>query len=200
MIETLLNKLHNRESSNCVFNQYTQPHILNNLRIFLEYLTNHSNAVMLIGEAPGYRGCRLTGIPLTSGDVIVNSSHRAFGTIGHKLLIPCVVKENTATILWEVLTYTQSLPILWNAFPFHPHMPNNPNTNRKPTKEELQEGKHYIQMMYKIFKPRKLIALGRIAELVLKEIFPNHNIIYIRHPSYGGKIPFVTGLTPHLQK
>ncbi len=26
--------------------------------------------VLLIGEAPGYKGCKITGIPFTSGEVV----------------------------------------------------------------------------------------------------------------------------------
>jgi len=70
MLNRLLNELSQRKSSESVFNQYQDKSILNNLKAYMKYLLQYKPDVLLIGEAPGYRGCRLTGIPFTSGDVI----------------------------------------------------------------------------------------------------------------------------------
>jgi len=60
MLEKLLESLRERPSSATVFNQYEDDNTLNNLRQFLDYLLKHRHGVLLLGEAPGYRGCRLT--------------------------------------------------------------------------------------------------------------------------------------------
>lgn len=194
MLETLLESLSERESSEIVFNQYQDEGIRNNLRLYLGYLIRNRPDILMIGEAPGYRGCRLTGIPFTSGVVIKNSRHKIFKEIGGKIKLHQVVSENTATILWDFLDNDRPVPILWNAFPFHPHDSDMPESNRKPDVMEIEEGKKYLKIVYDLFKPKKICSLGRIGETVLKEMFSNGKIIYIRHPSYGGKKNFIEGM------
>jgi len=193
MLNILLNKLSNRESSKLVYNQYQNKNLLNNLKTFIEYLLQYNSDVLLIGEAPGYKGCRLTGIPFTSGNVINASKHDIFRDIGSKLVLPKIISENTATILWQFLDISKPVPILWNAFPFHPHQNGNSESNRKPTKLEIEEGKIYLELIFKLFKPKRLCSLGRVGESILKELF-SKKITYIRHPSYGGKKDFIEGM------
>jgi uracil-DNA glycosylase len=148
----------------------------------------------MIGEAPGYRGCRLTGIPFTSSDIITTDKHELFKKIGRNLTYSQVVSENTATILWSFLGVNNSAPILWNAFPFHPHQSGKPESNRRPNVSEIREGEIYLKYIYDLFKPKKLCSLGRVGESVLKKLFPNKEITYVRHPSYGGKKDFIEGM------
>lgn len=194
MLNSLLNELSQRKSSESVFNQYQDKSILNNLKTYITYLLRYKPDVLLIGEAPGYRGCTLTGIPFTSGDVIKASKHNIFKDIGSKIVLSKIISENTATILWEFLDMNESVPILWNAFPFHPHHKGMPESNRKPTISEIEEGKTYMKQIYNLFKPEKLCSLGRVGESILKGLFPKGKIIYIRHPSYGGKKDFIKGM------
>ena len=83
---------------------------------------------------------------------------------------------------------------MWNAFPFHPHKKDDAYSNRKPSRTEIEEGKKYLTYMLELFKPSRLCALGRVAELTLKNTFPDKEVIYIRHPSYGGKKDFIEGM------
>ncbi len=154
----------------------------------------HNHQLLMIGEAPGYKGCRLTGIPFTSGDIIQNSKHKIFKNISSKIRLHKVASENTAAILWEILEVNKPVPILWNAFPFHPHKKGQPETNRKPTASEIEEGKIYLKLVCDTFKPKILCSLGRIGEIILKELFPKEKIMYIRHPSHGGKRDFIKGM------
>jgi len=194
MLRELLDILSKRESSEIGFNQYQDKDILNNLRLYLSYLIRNNPKILLIGEAPGYRGCRLTGIPFTSGVVIKNAKHKIFKEIGSEIKLHQVVYENTAAILWDFLGNEMPVPILWNAFPFHPHERGMHESNRKPNVQELAEGKIYLKIVYDIFKPKKLCSLGRVGEIKLRELFPTEETIYIRHPSRGGKKNFINGM------
>jgi uracil-DNA glycosylase len=187
--------LNERPSSSVVYNQYRNKHVLNNLNLFFDYLLLHRHDVLLIGEAPGHKGCRLTGIPFTSGKVIQNSQHIIFKQIRSKITLPKVDTETTASVFWEFFGTDRPIPILWNAFPFHPHFFDIPNSNRKPNSVEIEEGKRYLLMLYDIFRPKKLCSLGRVGQAVLSELFPRSNIIYVRHPSHGGKKKFISGIS-----
>ena len=194
MLAHFLKSLAKRASTDTVFNQYQDKLILANLKAYISYLHQHNPEILLIGEAPGYRGCRLTGIPFTSGDIIRKAEHSIFKDRENEIGLRQVVSENTATILWNFLSTNKSLPILWNAFPFHPHQRGFPESNRKPDISEIDEGKTYLKTIYNLFKPEKLCSLGRVGESILKEVFPNEKIIYIRHPSHGGKKAFIEGM------
>lgn len=194
MLDDLLESLSGRESSDIVFNQYQDEVIRNNLKLYFNYLIQNKHDVLMMGEAPGYRGCRLTGIPFTSGVVIKNAKHKFFKEIGSEIKLHQVVSENTATILWDFLGNDRPVPILWNAFPFHPHERGMLESNRKPDVQELKEGKKYLKIVYDIFKPKKLCSLGRVGEITLRGLFPSEEIIYIRHPSRGGKKSFINGM------
>lgn len=194
MLNELLRQLSKRKSSDTVFNQYYDKNILNNLKLYFEWLLQNKHKVLLIGEAPGYRGCRLTGIPFTSGAVIKSARHEIFKTIGAQIKLHKVVSENTASILWEVFNEGKPIPVLWNAFPFHPFKKGLSESNRKPTSSEIEEGKRYLEIVYELFKPERLCSLGRVGEGLLNDLFPHEKIIYIRHPSHGGKKDFVRGM------
>ena len=196
MLNKFFNLLQKRNSSDEVFNQYSDKQTITNLKIYFEYLQLNNPGILMIGEAPGYKGCRLTGIPFTSGKIILESKHKIFKEIKNKVNIPHkIVSENTASIVWNFLEqYKKPVPIFWNAFPFHPHIKNNPNSNRKPTKKEIEEGKIYLTLIYKFFNPAKLCSIGKTGEKILKDLFPNKEVIYIRHPSYGGKKEFIEGM------
>lgn len=194
MLDDLLESLSERESSEIVFNQYQDEEIRNNLKLYFNYLIQNKHDVLMIGEAPGHRGCRLTGIPFTSGVVIKNAKHKIFREIGSEIKLHQVFSENTATILWNFLGNDRPVPILWNAFPFHPHERGMLESNRKPDVQELKEGKKHLKIVYDIFKPKKLCSLGRVGEITLRELFPSEEIIYIRHPSRGGKKIFINGM------
>lgn len=149
-----------------------------------------------MGEAPGHRGCRLTGIPFISGETINDEKHRLFKKTERKINLPWGPCDSlTASTVRETLfEYDIPVPILWNAFPFHRHERKIQNSNRKPNREELEEGKQYIMDIYEIFKPNKICSVGRVSESVLKQLFPVKEISYIRHPSRGGQKKFAAGM------
>lgn len=200
MFNNLLNQLKNRKNTETVYNPYLNQDILNNLEIYLNYLYNNKfHKVFLVGEAPGYKGCRITGIPFTSGDIIKRANLKIFNNFQENLVFEKIEKETTAKIVWEYLNEKEYLPILWNSFPFHPFHINNPNSNRAPSYEEVSEGKYYLEELINIFKPEVIASIGRKGEQTLKELFPDKEIKYIRHPSYGGKDDFLKGMNDILK-
>ncbi len=162
-----------------------------NLERYLMFMSGQSSDTLLVGEAPGYNGCRLTGIPFSSEDIIRNGvcGGRVFGLHnGYKASSKSVKKEQSASAMWSVLETLQSLPLLWNAFPFHPYKQGDLNSNRKPTVKELEIGGSYLQELIAIFEIKDVIAVGNVADEILSRMHVDH--IKVRHPSYGGKVLF----------
>ncbi len=195
MLTEFIKKLSQRNSSNTVFNPYKDPKVANNIKLYFEYIfKNQDENILIVGEAPGYAGCRITGIPFTSGVTITNSHLDIFKSFKDELYLSTIESEKTATIVWEYLEEKNKLPIFWNSFPFHPHENGNEQSNRRPTTTEVNEGKYFIEKLIEIFSPKIIAAIGRKGEQALKNIFPGKNIEYIRHPSHGGKSAFLAGI------
>ena len=195
-----------------VFNQYSSELPENsvrreNLRLYLLQIMSRKPDVLIIGEAPGYKGCRLTGVPFTSERILVKNENIFGFSKGYRITdengIP--VSEQTATIVWNVLAElmgirsdkgknynTPKLPLFWNAFPFHPYKRGNIRSNRKPNREELKTGELFLRRMLEFSKFRKIIALGNAASVSLTSMHIPHT--RIRHPSHGGKKEFEEGL------
>ena len=84
--------------------------------------------------------------------------------------------------------------MLWNSFPFHPHKLGNERSNRKPTPEEIDKGKIYLTELIAMFKIKKIVAVGKIAEGILKALYGQETVTYLRHPANGGATRFRSGL------
>ena len=190
--DNFFKKLQRRASRDQAFNPYKNPHLLNNLKLYFEYLYNlNQNHILLVGEAPGYKGCRLTGIPFSSSQLIKTSSHKLFVSLREKIVLEDDAGENTAKIVWEHLEDKGATPIFWNAFPFHPFNKGKQSTNRAPTTKEIEEGQWYIKELIDIFKPTTIACIGRKGEIALEKLKLDCEVKYIRHPSYGGKSDFI---------
>ena len=151
------------------FNQYGDSELRRErLRAYLDARANAS--ILLVGEAAGYRGARVSGIPFTS--------ERQLSATGPA--------EASATIVHGVLGELGIEPdvLLWNVVPTHPHRPGNPRTNRLPTRAEIEAS---LPFLTPLARGRRVIAVGRLAERVL-------GAPYLRHPSHGGAADFRTGL------
>lgn len=194
-IDIFLQKLAKRANKNSSNNPYKDPRVLNNLKLYLEALRqNYYNGTMLIAEAPGYSGCNITGIPFTTVKILEEKPHRIFKELNGKLYKGEHFSDISGAIIWEYLKDKEKLPLFWNSFPFHPYKKYKKLSNRKPSTPEIKEGIGYIEDLIQIFKPKTIASLGRYGQLSLQKIYPDKDIKYIRHPSYGGKDGFIEGI------
>lgn len=173
-----------------------------NLRLYLDELDAIGPRMLLIGEAPSYRGGRLTGIPFVSETVMLAGiDHLILGaTHGYRKATsgPKLSTEASATMVWGTIRRIRPLPALWNAFPFHPFHAGEPNSNRVPTSGELAIGAPFIEWMLRLFPIRLVIAIGNQASISLTRLGIEHD--RVRHPSQGGKTLFVEGMMSSTKK
>lgn len=123
--------------------------------------------VLLVGEAAGYRGARVSGIPFTSERQLTGTGPaEATATVVHRTLAELGAAEDV---------------LLWNVVPTHP---GTEASNRPPTRAEIAAARPFVA---ELARGRRVIAVGRIAERELGGP-------YVRHPSHGGAQAFRAAL------
>jgi uracil-DNA glycosylase len=133
-----------------------------------DYLERRRNArFLLVGEAAGYRGARVSGLPFTSERQLTGGDPaEASATIVHRVLAELDLEEDV---------------LLWNVVPTHP---GTATSNRAPTREEVEQGACFLA---ELTRDRRVVAVGRLAARVTRAG-------YVRHPSHGGAEAFAAGL------
>jgi len=130
-------------------------------------------ALLLVGEAPGYRGARVSGIPFTSERQLTGSGPaEATATVVQRVLAELDLEENV---------------LLWNAVPTHP---GTATSNRQPTRVEVAAGARFARVLA---RGRRVVAVGRVAH-------ETYGVAYVRHPSHGGAREFRAGLVELLDR
>jgi uracil-DNA glycosylase len=129
-------------------------------------------SVLLVAEAPGYRGTRVSGVPLTS----------------ERQLTGAGPAEATATLVHRVLAELGLAGdvLLWNIVPTHP---GDEGSNRPPTRAEVEAGLPFAR---ELARGRRVVPVGRLAEQALGGP-------YVRHPSRGGAAAFRAGVVAALR-
>jgi uracil-DNA glycosylase len=148
------------------YNQYASSETL---RSRLEsYLAARAGAeAILVGEAAGYRGARVSGIPFTSERQLTGKGPaEASATIVHRVLGELDLVDRV---------------LLWNVVPTHP---GTATSNRRPTRAEVRAARPFLD---ELTAGRTVVAVGRLAAEVL-------GAPYVRHPSHGGAAGFAEGL------
>lgn len=170
-----------------------------NLRQYLATRTGRTK-LLFVAEAPSYRGCRFTGIAMTSERILLGMKRDVAPEAvfeGEKRRtslpgrFPKGATEPTASIAWPLLLAMGLAHevAFWNAFPCHPHRPGAPLTNRKPTAAELSAAAHVLPQMIALVRPQRVIAVGRVAEGLMKKLgVPAEE--EVRHPANGGATQF----------
>jgi uracil-DNA glycosylase len=152
------------------FNQYAGSQLRRDR--LAAYLAERGGArLLLVAEAPGYRGTRISGIPLTSERQLTGTGPA----------------EATATIVRTVLAELGigSEVLLWNVVPTHP---GTESSNRPPTRVEIEASAPFLA---ELSDGRRAIAIGRVAHARIGGP-------YVRHPSRGGAAAFRQGLAAAL--
>jgi uracil-DNA glycosylase len=176
-----------------------------NVRRYLDELDAIGPRLLLVGEAVSYRGGRLTGIAFVSEALMLMGVELANGASvlgagrGYRKadLASRVSTEASATMVWGAIRDIEPLPLLWNAFPFHPFVAGNPLSNRMPSPAELEAGAPFIRRLIRLFGIERVAAIGNQASLTLTRLRVAHE--KVRHPSQGGKNKFVAGMARHSQ-
>jgi uracil-DNA glycosylase len=140
-------------------------------RRLVEYLESRRGArLLLIGEAAGYNGARVSGLAFTSERQLTGTGPA----------------EISATIVQRTLDELGIADdvLLWNLVPTHPHRPSEPASNRPPTRAEIRAARRFVDALAGAGPSnRLLLAVGRLAQREL-------GAPYVRHPSHGGAADF----------
>ena len=147
-------------------NQYTRSELRRErLR---DYLAAREDApLLLVGEAAGYRGARVSGIAFTSERQLTGAGPaEASATIVQRVLAELGIAEDV---------------LLWNVVPTHP---GTATSNRRPTRDEVRAARPFLD---ELRRGKRVVAVGRLAADVL-------GAPYVRHPSHGGALAFAEGL------
>ena len=147
------------------YNQYADSPLRR--RRLAEYLRGRRRAsLVLVGEAAGYNGARVSGIAFTSERQLTGAGPAELSaTIVHRTLDELGIAEDV---------------VLWNLVPTHPHRPGVSWSNRRPTAAEIAAGLPFVE---RVAEGRRVLAVGRLAERAL-------GAPYVRHPSHGGAAAF----------
>jgi uracil-DNA glycosylase len=122
---------------------------------------------ILVGEAAGYRGARVSGIAFTSEHQLTGAGpSEASATIVHRTLAELGIEDDV---------------LLWNVVPTHP---GTATSNRPPTRAEVRAARPFLE---ELTRRRRIVAVGRLAASVL-------DAPYVRHPAHGGAAAFAAGL------
>lgn len=111
LILNLRSMLASQPSTDTVFNPYTSDAALNNVEAYLRCLLSYPfSSDLLVGEAPGYAGCALTGIPFTSEHVINPSAHSFIAHLRPFVACSGSSTERTATMVCASLGDGERVP------------------------------------------------------------------------------------------
>jgi hypothetical protein len=152
-------------------------------------------AFVLIGEAAGYQGCKVSGMAFTSERLILEGGiPRVDAPSGRLSSRTRPWSEPSATTVWKTLHALEisSRTVLWNAYPWHPHKPGILHSNRTPTRTERLAGVPVLKALLELFPGARVFAVGRNAESSLTEL--GIAATSLRHPSMGGASAFARQL------
>ena len=198
-IRSFLCSLAAAEAPRGFLNPYKRPEAIHNLRLFLSDRQSQSRVLLLVGEAPGYRGASQSGVPLCSLSVLTEDWDDPWGRFGPSAgyRVPGgspFVKEATATIVWSVIAQRfrdWPAPLTWNAVPFQPFR-GSALSNASLRSREVQIGQLWLAAFVELFPGAMPVALGVRASEALDSLGVRHH--RVRHPSRGGKAKFRDGL------
>ena len=117
MVDEFIEKLSEIEDSNDFDNPWKDPDKCENLK---KFLLRSGVEYILIGEAPGRKGCLKCGVPFCD-DITLKEIIDESKVIG---------KESKETSAQRIYMAFENDFVAWNVFPFHPKGKNGKNRTR----------------------------------------------------------------------
>lgn len=136
----------------------------------------------------GYRGGRRTGLALTDEAHLTTHATLLGGIDVQRATRGPVMAERTATVIWNMVARVEKPIFMWNVFPLHPHMPNDPMTNRCHTRGERAVTGWALKSLLELLRPDHVYTIGGDAKRGLEAL--GIEATAFRHPSYGGQTQF----------
>ena len=163
-----------------------------NLRGYLGAVEELGTNTIWMGRDLGYRGGRRTGLALTDEARLSMFTRCYPGSSPSKATKGPAVAERTAAEIWAVLSRLERPPLLWNVFPFHPHEPDDPMTNRRFAARELAQVTELNQALITWLGIKRIVCIGQDATAYATAF--GVEVDCVRHPSYGGVTDFRNGM------
>ena len=160
-----------------------------NLALTLDAAFDLRVRTIWIARDLGYRGGRRTGLALTDEVHLDSLSLLYEGLAVKKATKGPVVGERTAKFIWKMLLRISQPIFLWNVFPFHPHKPDEPMSNRRHSTKEREICGRFLHQIVDLLQPDHVIAIGRDAHMAVEGL--GIDCTQVRHPSYGGQSIFM---------
>lgn len=174
-----------------------------NLLRYLDLLVEQRPGMILVGEAPGWRGATNTGVSfmsvreLTAKPGLMTQDPRGDGF--EVPPAPTALWEASSRVVWAALAgWPGALPVSWPIFPHHPHVAGDRLTNRTPRPAEVRSGAPVVLELIAAFGGLQVVAVGRKAQGALAE--NGIEAVAVRHPAQGGAALFTSQVKALAQK
>lgn len=197
----VIDELQKYSSSDMVDNIYQEPLKAKNLDVYLTTIKNRKPKAILIGTSPVLYGGRKTGIPFT--DEYYISNEKIFllqqkDERGYEILTTGdekLGKDRVSEIIWTGLEKEIEDILLWNIFPFYPHVRGMYSCRRPITAEEGESGYHFLQLILEeIPSIHVILVAGDQASEVIRnheELKEKYQIFHVGHPNLGARDEFI---------
>ena len=153
------------------------------------YLDGPHAPILLLGEAPGWRGMTVTGVPFTSVREV-----EAGVLPGLELPPePQAPWEASSRVFWEAMgQLARPAPAVVAGLPAPPVRGRPPQTNRTPRSSEVRAGGPVAVELIRALGIEVVVAVGRKAQGALAEA--GIEAPAVRHPAQGGARMFTDQL------
>jgi uracil-DNA glycosylase len=162
-----------------------------NLARYLELLAGAR--VLLVGEAPGWRGMTNTGIPFSSvRELDARPGILTGDPDGDGFAVPpdptAPWEASSRVVSAALASWPRPLPVAWAIFPHHPFVAGNRLTNRTPRPSEVRDGAPVTLVLAEALGIDRIVAVGRKAQGALAAA--GVDAVAVRHPAQGGAALF----------
>jgi hypothetical protein len=132
-----------------------------NLRRYFDAIAESGPRVLLLAEAPGWRGMTVTGIPFVSAREVHAGLFEGLELPPE----PAAPWEASSAAVWSALAdWHGPLPLAWPIYPHHPFVAGDPRTNRTPRPAEVRTGTPAALELDRAFGIETIVAVGRKAQ------------------------------------